>query len=84
MPTAISTPTLFPVLTPEYILSFQFSSWFPKFSHRSIQSTTIRPLSKEFCEYLNSDGVVVPEGSENLFVLILSLLHGISVVKPLY
>jgi len=68
MPTAISTPTLFPVLTPEYILSFQFSSWFPKFSHRSIQSTTIRPLSKEFCEYLNSDGVVVPEGSENLLV----------------
>lgn len=68
MPTAITSPTLFPTLTPEYILSFQFSSWFPKFSNYSMQSTIIRPLSDEFCEYLASDGVVVPDGSEDLFV----------------
>ena len=68
MPTAISAPTLFPTLTPEYILSFQFSSWFPIFFRLSIRSTIIRPLSQEFCEYLDSDGVMVPEGSEDLFV----------------
>lgn len=68
MPTAISSPTVFPPLTPEYILSFQFSSWFPKFSRISIRSTIIRPLDQDFFEYLDSDGVIVPEGSEDMFV----------------
>lgn len=73
MPTAISTPTLFPPITSDYILSFQFSSWYPKFQRSSIRSKIIHPLSHEFQEYLDSDGVMVPEGSEDVFVYIFRL-----------
>jgi hypothetical protein len=59
---------LFPEFTPSYLLAFQFSSWYPTFAETSIKSTIVRPLSKEFREYLESDGVVVPDGSEDLFV----------------
>ncbi|TFK73559.1 D123-domain-containing protein [Pluteus cervinus] len=58
--------TFFPRQTPDYILSFQFSSWYPDFAHLSIKSTIIRPLSGEFHEYLDADGVFVPEGSEDV------------------
>ncbi|KAG2065571.1 D123-domain-containing protein [Suillus decipiens] len=58
--------TTFPVQTPDYILSFQFSSWYLIFSSISIKSTIIRPLDQAFKEYLDSDGIFVPEGSENL------------------
>jgi len=66
MPTALHPLTLFPAITPTYLLSFQFSSWYPTFSHLSIKSTIIRPLAQDFREYLDSDGVFVPEGSEDL------------------
>jgi len=56
---------LFPLQTRDYILSFQFSKWYPIFSDVSIKSTIIRPLSKEFKDYLGADGVFVPVGSEN-------------------
>ncbi|KAF5382611.1 hypothetical protein D9615_002969 [Tricholomella constricta] len=58
--------SLFPPQTPSYILSFQFSSWYPHFSDLSIKSTIIRPLSQEFRDYLEADGVFVPEGSEDV------------------
>jgi len=64
----MSTPPshpIFPVQTPDYLLSFQFSSWYPTFSSISIKSTVIRPLDEAFKEYLDSDGVFVPEGSDN-------------------
>jgi D123 len=60
--------TLFPTLSPSYILTFQFSSWYPTFASHSIKSTIIRPLSDNFRDYLNADGVFVPEGSENALV----------------
>jgi hypothetical protein len=60
--------TLFPALTHDYILAFQFSSWYPTFAAHSIKSTIIRPLSTEFREYLDADGVFVPEGSEDACV----------------
>ncbi|KAG6836107.1 hypothetical protein H0H93_011334, partial [Arthromyces matolae] len=60
-----SVPHLFPLQTASYILSFQFSSWYPHFANLSIKSTIIRPLSQDFRDYLNSDGVFVPEGSED-------------------
>ncbi|KAG2358320.1 D123-domain-containing protein [Suillus spraguei] len=60
--------TNFPVQTPDYLLSFQFSSWYPTFSSISIKSTIIRPLDQAFKEYLDSDGIFVPEGSENVSV----------------
>ncbi|KAG2096524.1 D123-domain-containing protein [Suillus discolor] len=62
----MSSHRIFPLQTPDYLLSFQFSSWYPSFSPISIKSTIIRPLSQTFKEYLDSDGIFVPEGSENV------------------
>jgi len=59
---------LFPKFTPSYILAFQFSSWYPQFANLSIKSTIIRPLTQPFCDYLDADGVFVPEGSEDMSV----------------
>jgi hypothetical protein len=59
---------LFPRQTPSYILSFQFSSWYPTFVDVSIKSTVIRPLPSEFKQYLESESVFVPDGSENACV----------------
>ncbi|CCL99260.1 uncharacterized protein FIBRA_01275 [Fibroporia radiculosa] len=69
MPSAVNKPALFPSLSPEYVLAFQFSSWYPKFSGISIKSTVIRPLSQEFQEYLDSDGVFLPDGAEDVPVV---------------
>jgi hypothetical protein len=68
MPTAVLAPTLFPSLTPDSLLAFQFSSWYSRFAFKSIRSTVIKPLSAEFYEYMRSDGVFLPEGSEDLLV----------------
>ncbi|TFY59284.1 hypothetical protein EVJ58_g5872 [Rhodofomes roseus] len=65
MPSAVNTPGVFPPLTHESLLSFQFSSWYPRFSSLSIKSTIIRPLSQDFLEYLDADGVFMPEGAED-------------------
>lgn len=54
----------FPLLSPDYILAFQFSNWYPSFATFSPRSTIVRPLGKGFTDYLDSDGVFVPEGSE--------------------
>ncbi|KAG1749234.1 D123-domain-containing protein [Suillus lakei] len=62
----MSSHPIFPLQTPDYLLSFQFSSWYPTFSFVSIRSTIIRPLDQAFKEYLDSDGIFVPEGSENV------------------
>ncbi|KAJ6619454.1 D123-domain-containing protein [Mycena sp. CBHHK59/15] len=58
----------FPKLTSSDVLQFQFSSWYPTFSHVSIKSTIIRPLPQDFLDYLihADDGVYVPEGSDDL------------------
>lgn len=66
MPVAVYPPAVFPALTMDSILEFQFSSWFSRFSQISIKSTIIRPLSEDFRDYLNSDGVFVPQGSEDV------------------
>ncbi|KAK0202553.1 D123-domain-containing protein [Desarmillaria ectypa] len=58
--------TALPPLSAAYILSFQFSSWYPLFSSKTIKSTIIKQFPPDFVEYLDSDGVIVPEGSENL------------------
>ncbi|KAK0188651.1 D123-domain-containing protein [Armillaria mellea] len=60
--------TALPPLSAAYVLSFQFSSWYPRFSSKTIKSTSIKRLPPDFVEYLDSDGVIVPEGSENLSV----------------
>lgn len=65
MPSPVSQPTLLPHVSPENVLAFQFSSWYPRFAAHTIKSTVVRPLGKEFVDYLNADGVFMPEGSED-------------------
>lgn len=68
MPVPTTSPTLFPPLTPPAVLAFQFSAWYPRFASHSIKSTVIRPLTADFKEYLDSEGVFLPEGSEDVLV----------------
>jgi hypothetical protein len=65
MPSATHPQPVFPHSTRDSILAFQFSSWYPRFRQISVKSTIIRPLEDSFREYLDSDGVFVPDGSEN-------------------
>ena len=69
MPAPVSQPPLFPLYSPHAILAFQFSSWYPQFAKHSIKSTIVRPLSSDFRQYLDSDGVFVPDGAEDVSVL---------------
>lgn len=63
----MSPITLFPCTSRSYIESCQFSSWYPTFSNVSPKAVVIRPLSDEFRAYLDEDGVMVPEGSDDWY-----------------
>ncbi|PRQ74658.1 D123-domain containing protein, partial [Rhodotorula toruloides] len=56
---------LFPPLHTADILACQFSHWYPLFKRISPKATVIRPIPEEddFVEYLESDGLFLPEGS---------------------
>ncbi|KAG8944066.1 hypothetical protein FRC04_002206 [Tulasnella sp. 424] len=56
----------FPPLTKATVLAFQTSSWLDVFSSVTIKTSIIRPLPADFRQYLESDGITIPEGSENL------------------
>ncbi|KAJ8294326.1 Cell division cycle protein 123 [Rhodotorula toruloides] len=58
-------PPLFPPLHTADILACQFSHWYPLFKRISPKATVIRPIPQEddFVEYLESDGLFLPEGS---------------------
>ncbi|GJN90901.1 hypothetical protein Rhopal_003915-T1 [Rhodotorula paludigena] len=47
------------------VLACQFSSWYPLFKRCSPKATVIRPIPDEadFLDYLESDGLFLPEGS---------------------
>ena len=69
--TLLTTPsmaTVFPSLSRADVLKFQFSQWYPEFKHLTFKSTIIRPLSEDFKRYLQSEGVHIPKGSENVCV----------------
>lgn len=69
LPSQTDETAIFPKLTKTDLMEFQFSSWYPRFSGVSIRSSIIRPLADEFCQYLTSEGVFIPEGSEDLCVI---------------
>ncbi len=76
MPSAVTDPVIFPELSQDDILAFQFSSWYHRFRSLTIKSTIIRPLTQEFRDYLDSEGVFLPEGSED--ALVVQLIYGSS------
>ncbi|KAJ2162451.1 hypothetical protein GGF46_000692 [Coemansia sp. RSA 552] len=56
----IDDAQLFEPVTREEAENCVFSSWYPRFSSVTFKSEIIRPLSKEFVDYLLADGVYVP------------------------
>ncbi|KAM0791596.1 hypothetical protein ACM66B_006039 [Microbotryomycetes sp. NB124-2] len=62
-----TTPTLprpqFPPLTKQDVLACSFSSWYALFRRHSPKATVIKSLSASFVDYLESDGLFLPEGS---------------------
>ncbi|KAF8340548.1 cytoplasmic protein [Cantharellus anzutake] len=65
MSSAKSVSDYLPPLTPADVIACQFSSWYPTFSKITFKATVIRALPSNFREYLLSDGVTLPKGSEN-------------------
>ncbi|GAA6022872.1 hypothetical protein JCM11491_007026 [Sporobolomyces phaffii] len=55
----------FPRLRSTDVLACQFSSWYPRFKRHAPKATIIRPIPQEgeLLEYLESDGLFLPEGS---------------------
>ena len=53
----------FPPLTRADVLACVFSAWYPAFRKHSPKATVIKPLKPEFLDYLQADGVFLPEGS---------------------
>lgn len=50
------------VMDPDHIMACQFSAWYPSFSDVAFKSRVI-PLPAAFLEFLQQDGVFLPEGS---------------------
>ena len=63
-------PSVFPPLTRADVLACQCSSWYPTFDRITIKTKIVKPLSAEFLEYLESDSVSIPEGSEDACVCV--------------
>ncbi|GAA5950528.1 hypothetical protein JCM3765_000519 [Sporobolomyces pararoseus] len=55
----------FPPLHQSDVLACQFSCWYPRFKRHAPKATIIRPIpqEEELLEYLESDGLFLPEGS---------------------
>ncbi|GAA6062768.1 hypothetical protein JCM10212_006881 [Sporobolomyces blumeae] len=58
-------PRVFPPLYKRDVLACQFSAWYPLFKRHSPKATVLRPIpqEEELLEYLESDGLFLPEGS---------------------
>ncbi|GAA5979682.1 hypothetical protein JCM5350_003811 [Sporobolomyces pararoseus] len=60
-----SETSTFSPLRQSDVLACQFSSWYPRFKRHAPKATIIRPIpqEEELLEYLESDGLFLPEGS---------------------
>ncbi|KAL5635767.1 hypothetical protein ACGC1H_004543 [Rhizoctonia solani] len=60
-----STTSFFPSLRRTDVLACQTSQWYPNFQHKTIKTTIITGLGEDFRAYLESDGLIIPEGAED-------------------
>lgn len=67
-PPSPDPPPLFPPLHTADVLACQFSQWYPRFRRVSPKATVVRPIPDEdaFVDYLESDGLFLPEGSGHM------------------
>ncbi|CAE6481403.1 unnamed protein product [Rhizoctonia solani] len=60
-----ATTHLFPPLYRRDVLACQTSKWYPTFQRKTIRTTIITGLGEDFRAYLESDGLIIPEGAED-------------------
>ncbi|CAE6470152.1 unnamed protein product [Rhizoctonia solani] len=60
-----ATAHLFPPLHRRHVLACQTSEWYPTFQRKTIKTTIISGLGEDFRAYLESDGLIIPEGAED-------------------
>ncbi|KAH7340666.1 D123-domain-containing protein [Rhizoctonia solani] len=60
-----ATGHLFPPLHRRHVLACQTSEWYPTFQRKTIKTTIISGLGEDFRAYLESDGLIIPEGAED-------------------
>lgn len=53
----------FPPLLKSHVDNCQFSSWYTEYRSIIPKAALIRPIPKEFCDYLAEDGIVLPPDS---------------------
>ncbi|CAE6459904.1 unnamed protein product [Rhizoctonia solani] len=59
------TANLFPPLHRRDVLACQTSRWYPDFQRKTIRTTIITGLGEDFRAYLESDGLIIPEGADD-------------------
>ncbi|KAJ3014064.1 hypothetical protein HKX48_005346 [Thoreauomyces humboldtii] len=57
--TSPAMPLQLPTVTVQQVQNCAFANWYPTFRSSTLKSVVI-PLSEEFVEYLNADGIVLP------------------------
>lgn len=56
----------FPYLTRNHIMNCSFSAWHAKFKNISPRARVIKPLPISFIQYLNEDGLMLPQDSKSV------------------
>ncbi|CAE6466466.1 unnamed protein product [Rhizoctonia solani] len=59
------TIDIFPPLHRKDVLACQTSAWYTTFQRKTIKTTIINALGEDFRAYLESDGLIIPEGAED-------------------
>lgn len=66
MYTAEEMDIAFPYLSREHVMNCSFSFWHARFRHISPRARIIRPLPVSFLQYLNEDGLMLPQDSRTV------------------
>ncbi|CCG80865.1 Cell division cycle protein 123 [Taphrina deformans PYCC 5710] len=56
----------FPYLTRAHVMNCSFSRWHGKYKHISPRARVIKPLPAAFIQYLNEDGLMLPQDSRTM------------------
>lgn len=70
--------SVFPPLHTADVLACQFSSWYPRFKRIAPKATIVRPLPEDehLIDFLEADGLILPEGSGPMGSVVKQLVHG--------
>ncbi|KAJ2713436.1 hypothetical protein H4R19_002258 [Coemansia spiralis] len=58
---------LFAPLTQDEVRNCAFSSWYPRLRRATFESSIIKPLERDFVDYLLADGLYVPDAAAKVY-----------------